>query len=76
MTDNSNSDLPSPQDLIDQATGIIMDRFDLDAVQALELLRRMSRKTKTQMCVVAEHLINHEVPVEAVRNLDDVPGFG
>ena len=75
MTDDSNSDLLSPRELIDQATGILMDRFDLDAVQALELLRRMSRNTKTQMCVIAEQLINHNVPVEAVRNFEDVLGF-
>ena len=76
MTDNSNSDLLWPQDLIEQATGTIMDRFDLDAVQALEVLRRMSRNTTTPMCVVAEQIINHDVPVQAVRNLEDVLGFG
>lgn len=75
MTDDSISDLLSPRELIEQATGIIMDRFDLDAAQALELLRMMSRNTRTQMCVVAEQLINHDVTVEAVRNLEDLPGF-
>ena len=74
MTDNSTSDPLRPQELIEQATGIIMDRFDLDPVQALELLRRMSRNTNTQMCVVAEQLISHDVPVEAVRNFEDVLG--
>jgi hypothetical protein len=76
MKDDSTSDLLSPRDLIEQATGIIMDRFDLDAEQALELLRRMSRNTKTQMCVIAEQLIHHEVPVEAVLNFGHAPGFG
>jgi hypothetical protein len=35
-----------------------MNRFDLDAVQALKMLRRMSQVTRTHMCVVAEHVIN------------------
>ena len=76
VTDNTNSNLLWPEDLIEQATRIIMDRFDLDAVHALELLRRMSRNTRTQMCVVAEQVINHGVPVEAVRHFEDVLGFG
>ena len=76
MTDDSNSDLLWPQDLIERALGILMNRFDLDAVQALDVLRRMSRNTRTPMCVVAEHVISHDVPVEAVRNFEDVLGSG
>lgn len=41
MTDSSYSSHLSPKDLIEQARGIIMNRFDLDAAQALKL-RRMS----------------------------------
>jgi AmiR/NasT family two-component response regulator len=40
----------SPKDLIEQALGIIMNRFDLDTAQALKVLRSMSRETRTQMC--------------------------
>ncbi|MCW2652319.1 MAG: hypothetical protein JWR32_3295 [Mycobacterium sp.] len=77
MTDNAISDLFWPDDLIEQATGIIMNRFNLDAAHALEVLRRMSQNTRTQMCVVAEQVINHDVPLEAVRSLEeDVLGFG
>jgi AmiR/NasT family two-component response regulator len=47
-----------------------MNRFDLDAAQALKVLRRMSRETRTQMCVVAEEVINHNDPVEALRRLE------
>jgi ANTAR domain len=65
---NNNS---NPAGLIDQATAIIMDRFGLDTGQALELLRKMSQNTLTQMCVVAEQVINQHVPVEAVRGLDE-----
>lgn len=35
-----------------------MNRCDLDAVQVLKVLRRMSQVTRTQMCVVAEQVIN------------------
>ena len=66
MADSTNSSQLSPEDLIEQATGIIMNRFHLDAAQALEVLRRMSQNTRTQMCVIAEQVINHNVPVEAV----------
>jgi AmiR/NasT family two-component response regulator len=77
MTDSANSSQLWPEELIEQATGIIMNRFDLDAAQALNVLRRMSQNTRTQMCVVAEQIINHNVPVEALRGLEeDVPGFG
>lgn len=70
MTDSSYSSHLSPKDLIEQARGIIMDRFGLDAAQALKVLRRMSLATRTQMCVVAEHLINYNDPVEALRRLE------
>ncbi len=58
MTDNSNASQLSPSDLIEHALDIIMNRFDLDAEQALKVLRSMSRETRTQMCVVAEQLID------------------
>lgn len=70
MTDSTNSSQFWPGDLIEQATGIIMNRFDLDAAQALEMLRKMSQNTRTQMCVVADQIINHNVSVEAVRGLE------
>jgi hypothetical protein len=31
----------------------------------------MSQNTSTQMCVIAEQVINYNVPVEAVRGLDE-----
>jgi AmiR/NasT family two-component response regulator len=70
MTDSANSSQLSPKDLIEQAIGIIMNRFDLDAVQALRVLRRMSQDTRTQMCVVADQIINHSMLVEALRDLE------
>jgi AmiR/NasT family two-component response regulator len=77
MTDSADSSQFSPKDLIEQAIGMIMNRFDLDAAQALKVLRRASQETRMQMCVVAEQLINHNVSVEALRGLDeDVLRFG
>jgi hypothetical protein len=71
MTDIANSSQSWPAALIEQAIDIIMDRLDLDAAQALKVLRRMSQNTRTQMCVVAEQMINHEnVLMEAVRDLE------
>lgn len=58
-TDSADSNQLWPGELIAQATDIIRDRFQLDGAQALAVLRRMSRETRTQMCAVAEQLINH-----------------
>jgi ANTAR domain-containing protein len=77
MTDTAYSSQLWPKDLIEQGLAIIMDRFNLDAAQALEVLRGMSKNTRTQMCVVAEQIINHNVPVEDLLGLeDDVSAFG
>lgn len=77
MTHNTNSNPSVARDLIEQATGIIMERFDLDARSALAVLRRMSQNTSTQMCVVAAQVINHHVPREAARGIEeDVLGRG
>jgi hypothetical protein len=70
MSDGTNSSQPSPKDLIEQARGIVMNRFDLDAGQALKVLRRMSQDTRTQICVVAEQVINYNDPMEALRRLE------
>jgi hypothetical protein len=72
MTDSSNSSHLWPEVLFEQATGILMNRFDLDAEHALQVLRKMSQNTRTQMCVVAEQLINDNVPLEALRGIEDV----
>ena len=68
---NDNSNPAGPNDLINQATAIIMDRFGLESVRALELLRKMSQNTRTQICGVAEQVINHHVPVKAIRGLEE-----
>jgi AmiR/NasT family two-component response regulator len=41
------------RDVIGQAKGIIMERCDLDAVRAFELLTRMSHNSNTPVTVIA-----------------------
>jgi transcriptional regulator with GAF, ATPase, and Fis domain len=45
------------RDNIGQAKGILMERFDIDAVQAFELLRRLSQETNTPLRALAERII-------------------
>jgi hypothetical protein len=72
MTSNTDSNPFVAEDLIEQATGVLMERFDLDAAGAVAVLRRMSQNTSAQMCVVAEQVINRRVPPEAVRGIEEV----
>jgi transcriptional regulator with GAF, ATPase, and Fis domain len=44
------------RDVIGQAKGIIMERFDLDAVRAFEMLTRMSQNSSTPVSVVAAEI--------------------
>jgi transcriptional regulator with GAF, ATPase, and Fis domain len=55
------------RDLIGQAKGIFMERFDVDAVRAFELLSKLSQNTNTPVRVIAQQIIDRNVPVEAVR---------
>ncbi|OBI57393.1 ANTAR domain-containing protein [Mycobacterium sp. E796] len=54
-----------------QATGIIMNRFDLGTEQALDVLRRMSQRCKRPMWRVAEEVIRHNDPVRAFQRLEE-----
>ncbi|ORB85778.1 hypothetical protein B1987_20570 [Mycobacterium kansasii] len=49
------------RDLIGQAKGILMERFDINGVAAFELLRRLSQESNTKIVEIAEKLIelNH-----------------
>ena len=46
------------RDIIGQAKGMIMERFDVDAVRAFELLRRLSQNSNTRLASVAEELVS------------------
>lgn len=45
------------RDLVGQAKGIVMERFGVDAVQAFELLRRLSQNNNVAVSEIAERLI-------------------
>ncbi|MEE4023875.1 GAF and ANTAR domain-containing protein [Gordonia sp. PKS22-38] len=55
------------RDIIGQAKGIIMERFDTDALAAFELLRQLSQETNTPLSELAEKLVmkDHPPPDEA-----------
>lgn len=46
------------RNLVGQAQGILMERFDLDAEQAFSVLRRYSQDNNLKLSVVAERLIS------------------
>ncbi len=52
------------RDLIGQAKGILMERFDIDAIAAFELLRRLSQESNVKLVDVAEKLVKVDHPVE------------
>ncbi|KLO29669.1 response regulator receiver protein [Mycolicibacter heraklionensis] len=47
------------RDVIGQAKGMLMERFDIDAVQAFELLKRLSQASNTPLAEVAQQVVNH-----------------
>lgn len=52
------------RDIIGQAKGVIMQRFNLDAVEAFELLTRLSQQSNTRVTDVAQALIDSEHPLK------------
>ncbi len=46
------------RDIIGQAKGMLMERFDVDAVRAFELLTRLSQESNTRLADVAENLVS------------------
>lgn len=52
------------RDVIGQAKGLIMERFDLDAVEAFELLARLSQQSNTKLIDIAKRLIDSEHPLK------------
>lgn len=48
------------RDIIGQAKGMIMERFKIDAVQAFELLKRLSQSSNTPLAAVARQLVETE----------------
>ncbi|ORV92471.1 response regulator receiver protein [Mycobacterium interjectum] len=52
------------RDVIGQAKGVIMERFNLDAVEAFELLSRLSQDSNTKLIEIARSLIDTEHPLK------------
>jgi transcriptional regulator with GAF, ATPase, and Fis domain len=50
------------RDHIGQAKGIIMERFNVDAVRAFEMLKKLSQETNTPLRELAERVINSRNP--------------
>lgn len=48
------------RDIIGQAKGMIMERFAIDAVQAFELIKRLSQSSNTKIIDVAARLVQPE----------------
>jgi GAF domain-containing protein len=46
------------RDIIGQAKGMIMERFDVDAVRAFELLTKLSQNSNTRLATVAEEIVS------------------
>ncbi len=48
------------RDIIGQAKGMVMERFKIDALQAFELLKRLSQRSNTALVAVARQLVEAE----------------
>lgn len=48
------------RDSIGQAKGILMERFDIDAIQAFDLLRKLSQETNTPIRKLVKRIINRD----------------
>jgi AmiR/NasT family two-component response regulator len=48
------------RDIIGQAKGMIMERFKIDALQAFELLKRLSQNSNAPLVAVARQLVEAE----------------
>jgi GAF domain-containing protein len=55
--------------LIGQATGIVMERYDLDAHRAFDYLMRVSQTSNVKIRDLADELVNHHaLPVESLQD--------
>lgn len=50
------------RDIIGQAKGILMERFDINAMAAFDLLRKLSQESNTKLVDVAERLVDLDHP--------------
>lgn len=52
------------RDIIGQAKGVIMERFGIDAVEAFQLLTRVSQQSNIKLIEIARSLIESEHPLQ------------
>ena len=50
------------RDIIGQAKGMVMERYNLNAIQAFELLRKLSQNSNIRLLEIANRLVNAEHP--------------
>jgi len=55
------------RDIIGQAKGVIMERFNLDAVEAFDLLTRLSQQSNTKLIDIARALVESEHPIKCAH---------
>lgn len=53
------------RDIIGQAKGMIMERYNIDALQAFELLRKLSQDSNTRLTDIATQLVHADHPTTA-----------
>jgi AmiR/NasT family two-component response regulator len=51
------------RDVIGQAKGRLMERFDIDAAEAFELLRQMSQESNTPITHIARRVVTGDRPL-------------
>ncbi|OBH68201.1 response regulator receiver protein [Mycobacterium intracellulare] len=56
------------RDIIGQAKGVIMERFGIDAVEAFQLLTRVSQQSNVKLIEIARALIESEHPLKHRRH--------
>jgi GAF domain-containing protein len=61
------------RDTIGQAKGIIMERFQVDAIRAFELLKRLSQDGNTPIRDIAERLTTTVGPSTSFKAMDAMP---
>ena len=53
------------RDIIGQAKGRLMERFDIDAAEAFELLRQLSQESNTPIAHIAQRVVTGDRPLLA-----------
>ncbi|GGG19894.1 transcriptional regulator [Rhodococcoides trifolii] len=66
-TENFQNGLAT-RDIIGQAKGMLMERYDIDAVQAFELLAKLSQQENRRLHLVCRQLVDADHPTRSVES--------